>query len=285
MRDGNRRAKSKSGMSDSKTAPCSFRSRFRVLVWTLGFGVLLGSPFYGFGMLGPETDSFLLLSADRSKALVMSRPARSRRSGDDAGRWQALPNGRKVDLYTQFPSNGVYRLPDLAPVYFLDWFADSNWFALSPNLEGIAKFNIYATIGNLTNAAAPKPKAIRFFNQGVEVRSYLASELVENPVGGTIPPRDDYSIGYWAWLDSFGLLKGDRLEVKTVPRGLFLFGRELVICRGNRLVFDLHSGELLSAERPFARLATTVLVCLGIGGLAAITVLIVRHRRNGASPS
>lgn len=190
-----------------------------------------------------------------------------------------------MDLYTQFPSNGVYRLPDLAPVYFLDWFADSNSFARSPNLEGIAKFNIYATIGNLTNAAAPKPKAIRFFNQGVEVRSYLAAELVENPVGGTVPSGYVSSISFWGWLDSFGLLAGDRLEVKTVPRGLFLYGREMVFCRGNRLVFDLRSGELLSAERPFARLATTVLVLLTIGALTAITVLIVRHRRNGASPS
>lgn len=253
--------------------------------WVLGLGLLCGWPFHGFGVLGPETDSYLLLSVDRSKALVMSRPARSRQWGDDAGRWQSLPDGRKVDLYTQFPSNGVYRLPDLAPVYFFDWFADSNSFALSPNLEVIAKFNIYATIGNLTNAAAPKPKAIRFFNQGVEVRSYLAAELVENPVGGTVPSGYVSSIFFWGWLDSFGLLYGDRLEVKTAPRGLFLYGREMVFCRGNRLVFDLRSGELLSAERPFARLAATVLVVLTIGALTAITVLIVRHRRNGASPS
>ncbi len=215
----------------------------------------------------------------------MSRPARSRRSGDDAGRLQSLPDGRKVDLYTQFPSNGVYRLPDLAPVYFLDWFADSNSFALSPNLEAIADFNIYAVHGNSTRSAALMPKAIRFIKQGVEVRSYLAAELVENPVGCTVPPRYDNSIGYWGWLDSFQLMAADRLEVTTVQRGLFLYGREMIFCRGNRLVFDLRSGELLSAERPFARLATTVLVVLTIGALTAITVLIVRHRRNGASPS
>ncbi len=212
----------------------------------------------------------------------MTRPARSRRSGDDAGRWQSLPDGRKVDLYTQFPSNGVYRLPDLAPVYFLDWFADSNSFALSPNLEVIAKFNIYATIGNLTNAAAPKPKAIRFFKQGVEVRSYLAAELVENPVGGTVPSGYVSSILFWGWLDSFQLIASDRLEVKTVRRGLFFYGHELTVSRGNRLVFDLRSGEVLSADRPLERLRRWAV--LGLVAAVGLGLALFVFKRSRADP-
>lgn len=244
----------------------------------LGLGLIGAAPYRSLGMLAREPDSYLLLSADRSQTLVMARSQRSRRWGDDAGRWQKLPDGREVDLYTQFPSNGVYRLPDLTPIYFLDWFDDSNSFACSPNLEAIAEFNRYAVHGNPTNAAAPKPKAIRFTRHGIEVGSYTAAELVELPSGLSLPAEEFSSQGYWAWLDSFRLTSADRLEVTTVRRGLFWYGRELVVCRGNRLVFDLDSGTLLSADRPLARLAKALLILMLIGVLAGIAVLRLRRR-------
>lgn len=266
--------KSKFSVSRSRISPRGFRSQPWLAVGALGLGLIGAAPFRSLGMLAPEPDSYLLLSADRSQTLVMARSVRSRRWGDDAGRWQNLPDGRKVDLYTQFPSNGVYRLPDLTPIYFLDWFDDSNSFACSPNLEAIAKFNPYAVHGNPTNAAAPKPKAIRFTRHGVEVGSYTAAELVDNPVIGTIP-FGQYRL---EWLDSFRLTSPDRLEVTTVRRGLFCYGRELVVCRGNRLVFDLDSGALLSADRPLARLAKALLILVLIGVLAGIAVLRLRRR-------
>lgn len=251
------------------------RAKFIVAVWLL-FGA---ASVYGF--LERDPDSYLLISKDQTRCLVMSQSASSGRWTNDAGRMGTLPDGRKIDLYTQFPSNGVYRLPELSPIYFLDWFSASNRFAISTDLDALALFNIYAVHGNPTNAAVPKPKAIRFFEQGAEVRSYLAAELVENPRGLTVPLRWFSSIGFLAWLDSFRHVGQDQLEVVTVRRGLFIRDYDLSFAPGNRLVFDLHTGALLSEDRPLARLRRWVasgFVAIVAVGLALF--IVKRSRTN-----
>jgi hypothetical protein len=249
------------------------RAKFIVTIWFL-LGAISAS-----GALEPIPDSYLLLSRDQSRCLVMSRSVWSNRWTDDAGRTATLPDGRKNDLYTQFPSNGVYRLPDLRPIYFLDWFSRSNRFVVSPDLDALALFNIFALHGNLTNSAVPKPKAIRFFKHGAEVRSYLAADLIENPLALTVPPEEFSSQGFWAWLDSFRRVGQDRLEVVTVRRGLFIRDYDLSFAPGNRLVFDLHTGALLSEERPLARLRRrAALGLLAIVGLGLAVFFFKRSR-------
>lgn len=252
------------------------RAKLIITVWLL-FGAVSV-----YGVLEPDPDSFLLISKDQTRCLVMSWPAKSRRWTNDAGRLATLPDGRTIDLYTQFPSNGVYRLPELSPIYFLDWFARSNFFAVSPDLDALAKFNIFALHGNLTNSAAPKPKAIRFFRHGAEVRSYLAPELVENPLCLTVPPAEFSSSGHWAWMDSFRRVDRDQLEVVTVRRGLFIRDYDLSFAPGNRLVFDLHTGALLSEDRPLGQLrrwlALGLVAAVGLG----LALFVLRRSRSNS---
>jgi hypothetical protein len=211
----------------------------------------------------------------------MSWPAQSRRWTNDAGRLATLPDGRTIDLYTQFPSNGVYRLPDLVPVYFLNRTYESNGLAFSPDFGAIALVNEYALDNSLADASRSAPKAIRFFNKGREVRAYSAAELVENPTGFSLAP-DDYGRFSRAWLKSFRLVKSDQLEVVTIPRGLFFHYRGLEISKGNRFVFDLPSGALLSEDRPLARIRRSVtfglLAVVGLG----LAVFVFKQSRTAS---
>jgi hypothetical protein len=71
----------------------------------------------------------------------------------------------------------------------------------------------------------------------------------------------------------------DRLEVVTVRRGLFIRDYDLSFAPGNRLVFDLHTGALLSEERPLARLRRrAALGLLAIVGLGLAVFFFKRSR-------
>jgi hypothetical protein len=251
------------------------RAKFIVTVWLL-FGA-----FSTHGVLAPPPDSYLLVSADQSRCLVMAMSKRSRIWSGDMGRMATLPDGRRVDVYLQFPTNGVYRLPDLSPVYFLDGYFDSNRLAFSPDFGAIAVVNEYALEYAPATVARPEPKAIRFFNWGEEVRAYSAAELVENPTGFSLAP-DDYGRFSRAWLKLFRLVKSDQLEVVTIPRGLFFHHKGLEISKGNRFVFDLPSGAPLSEDRPFARLRRWV--ALGLAAVVGLGLAVFVFKRSQATP-
>lgn len=105
--------------------------------------------------------------------------------------------------------------------------------------------------------------------------------MVENPTGFSLAP-DDYGRFSRAWLKSFRLVKSDQLEVVTIPRGLFFHYRGLEISKGNRFVFDLPSGALLSEDRPLARVRRSVafglLAVVGLG----LAVFVFKQSRTAS---
>ena len=210
-----------------------------------------------------QSDSTLLVSADQTRCLVMRQ---IRRSPADAGRIAKLPDGRPIDLYNQFPSNGVYRLPDLEPVYFLDWFEDTNDLILSPDFNAIALINAYALTPLRRGVAGPQAPAIQILIAGKAIRTHTARELVGDPLMTTVPWNE---FGARSWVESFGLATGDQFFVNTAHRGIFAFGLELPLLTGNRFVFDLATGAIVSEERPM-RLIMTVSIALLVAGLLGI---------------
>ena len=153
----------------------------------------------------------------------MRQTDRSKMWPDDDGRFAVLPDGSKVDLYTQFPSNGVFRLPDLSPVYFLDCFDRSNRFVVSPDLNSVVLLREWAVDNYPTRGGRPMPKAMQFYRAGEEIRSYRASELVENPGKDGFfhtMPWVEYWDGFNPWTTSFRGLNSGEMEVITAPRGL-----------------------------------------------------------------
>jgi hypothetical protein len=217
--------------------------------------------------LEPPPDSFLLVSPDQTRCLVMGNPRVTNYWGADLGRFAILPDGRRLDLYTQFPSNGVYQLPDLKPVYFLDWFDGSNAVAVSSDFKSVLHYRDWAVDTYRVASGRQMPKAMEFYHDGKMIRSYVASELVENPGKGgpfhTVPlPEYDY----WApWMTVCNRVGSSEVEVVTASRGLYLGRYGITLSPGNRFVFNLATGQILSAEHPLqmrARVMSAVLLCL-----------------------
>ena len=241
--------------------------------------------------LAPPPDSYLLVSSDRTRCLVMRQMTRGSDWGMDNGRLAILPDGRQVDLYTQFPSNGVYQLPDLKPVCFLNWFGRSNQFVLSPNLDLFAWINEFALIKTATRITLGAPStAIRFFHAGKEIRSYLPADLIETPFVLTLPPDEFSSCIFTAWLGSFQLLKNGELEVITARRVIdlrpvipyndfHLDMPDMDISPGNRFVFDLSTGQIISEEHPM-RTRAIVVAALLLFGAMFVTGWRLRRKRS-----
>ena len=224
--------------------------------------------------LAPPPDSYLLVSLDRTRCLVMRQMTRWPDLPTDNGRYATLPEGRRLDLYTQFPSNGVYQLPDLKPVCFLDWFGRSNQFVLSPDLNSFVWINDFAFIRTVPSITLGAPsKAIRFFHAGKEIRSYMPADLIENPYFLTLPPAEFSSCIFTAWLGSFQPLSNGELEVITSRRVIDL--RPVIpyqvdipvvdISPGNRFVFSITTGQIISEEHPIrTRVTLAVILLLGV---------------------
>lgn len=232
-------------------------------VWLcLGLGVHEAQAYLG----GPEPDSYLIVSLDKSRGLVMCPPSKSK---DDAGRFALLPDGQKLDLY-RFSSNGVYRLSDLRPLYFLNWFEQSNTLLSSPDLESVVRVCDWAVDTYPWTAGRPMPKALEFYHSGNLIHSYVASELVENPGKDgffhTIPwPEHGYNT---AWMANCRVMGSNELEVVTASRGIYV-GRYGIKCSsGNRYMFNLVTGQIVSEEHPMrtrARVVGALLLCLALG--------------------
>ncbi len=210
-------------------------------------------------------DSFLLVSSDQTLCLAMREPRFKSGPNDkgpfglinpaDRGRFALLSDGRQIDLYTQFPSNGVYRLSGLKPVYFLDWFDGSNSVAMSADFRSLVHVRNWAVDTYRVAPGRHMPKAMEFYRDGKMVRSYVASELVENPgtdgAFHTIQWLGDYpGDSFTPWLASIPIVRGDKLEAVTAPRGLFLAAYGIRLSPGNRFVFDITTGQILSEDRP-----------------------------------
>lgn len=228
-------------------------------------------------------DSFLLVSPDQTRCLVMWQ-TRDTNWGPDPSRYAILPDGRRLDLHTQFPSNGVYRLPDLKPVYFLDWFDGSNAVAVSSDLMAVAHIRDWAVDTYRVRPGFRMPKAMEFYKVGKLVRSYAASELVENPGRGgsfhTLKWQGDPNwVAYAPWPASISTINGSKVEVVTVPRGLFLNENGPTLFPGNRFIFDLFSGQILLEEHPMRhRSRVVVAIMLGLGLLIAGWFLIRKRQ-------
>jgi hypothetical protein len=196
----------------------------------------------------------------------------------DSGRFASLPNGRQIDLYTAFPSNGVFRLPDLQPIYFIDWFNYSNRFVWSSNFDSLAFINEFALAEPTPRSHSPSTNALQFYSFGKVSRSYSAPDIVESPVIGSVPQDYVNSLLFPTWLTSFRLVNNRELEVITAPRGIFLFGRQIVFSPGNRIVFDLITGSIVSENRHLQSRGVIVVTFI----IAALTAWWFFSRR--ASP-
>jgi hypothetical protein len=216
-------------------------------------------------MLGPGPSPFMVVSADQQNCLVMCPIPKS---NEDEGRTVTLPDGRKLDMFTAFPSNGVYRLPSLAPAYFLGFYAETNELFLSRDFTKLAVVDEWALAGSFGRQMIPPRPGLKFYDQGILLRTLEVRELVDQLSMFTIPWAGGGLI-YPKWFDSWGQQPGNRIEVVTAERGLFVYGHELVVSRGNRLVFDFQTGALLSEDRPFARVrrraALGLLAVVGLG--------------------
>ncbi len=220
-------------------------------------------------------EPYLLVSPDKSLCLVMQELTIST---NGKNYFATLPDGRRIDLHTQFSSNGVFRLPDLQPVYFLDWFDHSNRFVASSDFNSIVRISQSELAPVL-----PVPAVMRFYNAGREIRSYGAGDLIEGfregPGLNTVSWPDH--VGYTPWLDDFHAMGPNEVEVVTTPRGLFWGEHGIILFSGNRYVFDLATGRILSEKRPMLNGVTTIAVLLL--GFALLIATWFLRRKPGTS--
>ena len=91
-------------------------------------------------------------------------------------------------------------------------------------------------------------------------------------------PLDEYSDGFSSWTTSFRLVGSGKLEVVTASRGFFLGHYGVTFSPGNRFIFDLSTGHIVSEDFPLRR-RTTIATVVVLVGIAVVAVSWLFNRK------
>jgi hypothetical protein len=178
-------------------------------------------------------------SPDKAFVFVMLSPSTVER---DAGHWIEPLASEIREIRRRYTQSGLYRNDGSTdPLWTVDWYAHS---------VDVASDGIHLV------RHGPWPmslddEAVSFFANGQLIRSYKIKELVNLPF--LLP----HSVSHFEWVDSEGF---DDRELKY----------SVTTKDGNRFLFDVQTGEIISASG-LARLAlpivATMLACAFLAGI------------------
>ena len=163
------------------------------------------------------------------------------------------PDGKHIFVVldyrdTPYPASGMYRNDgSTVPLWTVDWRA----FALVPSGgEHLVRLGKWADWTGSYNE-----EALTFFSNGQPVKTYTTAELID------LPWMLPHSVSHYAWLTSgWSPSKHDghaevTVDFNTYSNESVTFNErnqtvELLTILGDRLTFDLRTGEIVSAKHP-----------------------------------
>jgi len=155
----------------------------------------------------------------------------------------------EASINTKYSVSGLYRVGDAAPLWTVDWYAYS--VIVSEDGHHIVREGPWATTA--------RDEALAFLVDGKELRSYSIRELCD--LTWALP----HTVSHFRWLKSMNLdQKRQELTVVTFHRDKF--------------VFDLTTGNIISARRPGRLILAGLTVVVMLGGF-----VLIRRRRSSTS--
>jgi hypothetical protein len=168
---------------------------------------------------------------------------------DDVRGWNEETTAGTREIRRVYARSGMYRNEGSAePLWTVDWYA--HWVEVASDGVHLVRHGPWAS--------STDQEAISFFANGELLRTYRIRELVDNPL------MLERSVSHFFW-EQDGRLDDARLEYALSTKD------------GNRLVFDLCTGQIVSESRP-VRAALWGAAALGIAGLGLLAWLVWRRQ-------
>lgn len=175
---------------------------------------------------------------------------------DDTRRWNEETAAGIRQIRRTYTRSGLYRDDGTTvPLWTVDWYAHG---------VEVASDGVHL-IRHGPWASSTDDEAISFFANGKLLRTYLIRELVDNPV------MLKRTVSHFFWREE-ARFDDARLEYALTTKD------------GNRFVFDVHTGKIVSASRPARTAFVVAAVALGVAVLGVLAWLVRRRYGRPSEP-
>lgn len=183
--------------------------------------------------------------------------------GEDQIKFPTNRDGTRIEITRDFPSSGIYTLPDRQLIHSIEWFSLSYEVLSSPDLAHIVRVNRFGD-----------PWALKFYTDGIETKSYKLDDLLRHFRKWYFRPFTTWD-WYNEWVSDYEL-SGTSLKVKTVERVALRWK----IGYFETYRFDLATGQMLGSSVAYGGLMTRCLV-FAFALMASVSLIcwIARHIR------
>jgi hypothetical protein len=215
--------------------PHRVRSRIAltVLILSTSLGVVTGLADTEAAMR-----SYKRVTADRTYVFIMIAPVTVQ---EDLRRSTDTEAASVLDIRNRYHRSGLYRNDgSTEALWTVDWYAHEVQ-VLSDGVH-LVRYGPWAS--------STDQEAVSFFASGVLLRTYAIRDLVD------LPFALHSTVSHFFWEDSARL---DERRLKYL----------LTTGDGNRFLFDLRTGQILSQHRPARVIMETVAVAVVLGALLA----------------
>ena len=220
-----------------------------IVVFAIIAGAIAALPEPAHASLSGPPPSFVVPARDGKHILVMLSfmPI-----AKDTGNLCKLPNGKKVKLRDAFPSSGLYKLGSTTPIWTVDWYAESGYVIVSENGRYVVRINRFG--GGGYGEGVRLRWGIRFYDAGVELRSYGVGELVDYPSLMAFSTYDWHQL----WID------GSKCD-SEIHNGFYHL---CTSCR-EEYTFDVTTGNTAQEARYWRTICHRTIAALGVLGVVA----------------
>ncbi len=230
-----------------------FRSPIHDVAWivaTFAFGLGCEMPRMARGGLSGPPQSYVVPTGDGTHMLVMLSATPI---ADDKGADCTLPDGRQVNLRETFPTSGLYKIGSTEPVWKAAWYGEKRLTRISAD----GRFALYINrFGGGGWGEGVKPRwGIKFYDNGVEIKTYDVVELVDYPSLMEFTSADWHCL----WIDTsvYDAQIEDRLfMLKTSTRETYRF--------------DISTGKIVEEHRFWRHVARGSVLALVLFGFAGV---------------
>ena len=186
-----------------------------------------------------------------------------------------LPDGRTVNLRATFAKSGVYDATTLAPIWQVDWFAQPEDLLLSADFLHAARLNIHGFHSNW---------ALTFYDRGNAIQNYDCAHLLTHMSNIRCIPFTS-SNWHYRWYEVFDLSPdATQLQLSTVRRRTYLFGRVIDFGFQEHYTFDLATGSIVNQRTTGVwRMAVYATTILALVVLPVMAVRLLWHRAKSST--
>jgi hypothetical protein len=195
-------------------------------------------------LLAPQP-SFIIPTRDGKSLFVMLSALPS---SEDEGNVCTLPNGKNVKLRDTFRCSGLYNVGSTTPIWTVKTFEEWGHVFVSEDGRYLVRINQFWN--GFAGTRDDLEWGIKFYDAGVEVKSYDVSELVDYPSLLGYGPR---------WVD----WKSNGNEIRD---GMYC----LSTCCQERYAFDVQTGRIVQEYRHWRRVVYWTYASLSIIGVVGV---------------